>query len=80
MSQRTLLVVEDDPGLQEAIVDTLALSGYHCLTADCGEAALVVLQRQKVDMIISDVQMRSEERRVGKECLHLCRSRWSPYH
>ena len=24
--------------------------------------------------------MRSEERRVGKECLHACRSRWSPYH
>ena len=21
-----------------------------------------------------------EERRVGKECLRLCRSRWSPYH
>ena len=25
-------------------------------------------------------EMRSEERRVGKECLRLCRSRWSPYH
>ena len=24
--------------------------------------------------------MRSEERRVGKECSELCRSRWSPYH
>ena len=23
---------------------------------------------------------RSEERRVGKECLFRCRSRWSPYH
>ena len=23
---------------------------------------------------------RSEERRVGKECPQLCRSRWSPYH
>ena len=23
---------------------------------------------------------RSEERRVGKECLSQCRSRWSPYH
>ena len=23
---------------------------------------------------------RSEERRVGKECAGLCRSRWSPYH
>ena len=26
------------------------------------------------------VQIRSEERRVGKECTVLCRSRWSPYH
>ena len=24
--------------------------------------------------------LRSEERRVGKECLSVCRSRWSPYH
>src|SRR3546814_18912607 len=24
--------------------------------------------------------IRSEERRVGKECVSLCRSRWSPYH
>ena len=24
--------------------------------------------------------VRSEERRVGKECACLCRSRWSPYH
>ena len=23
---------------------------------------------------------RSEERRVGKECWSMCRSRWSPYH
>ena len=27
-----------------------------------------------------EVYSRSEERRVGKECLRLCRSRWSPYH
>ena len=27
-----------------------------------------------------DTDGRSEERRVGKECLRLCRSRWSPYH
>jgi molybdopterin synthase catalytic subunit len=25
-------------------------------------------------------EARSEERRVGKECRRLCRSRWSPYH
>ena len=27
-----------------------------------------------------ETRARSEERRVGKECLRLCRSRWSPYH
>src|SRR3546814_12169289 len=26
------------------------------------------------------VGLRSEERRVGKECVSTCRSRWSPYH
>ena len=25
-------------------------------------------------------RVRSEERRVGKECMVQCRSRWSPYH
>src|SRR3546814_21080603 len=25
-------------------------------------------------------QLRSEERRVGQECVSTCRSRWSPYH
>ena len=29
---------------------------------------------------IVTARSRSEERRVGKECLRLCRSRWSPYH
>src|SRR3546814_13163713 len=29
---------------------------------------------------IASVAARSEERRVGKECVSTCRSRWSPYH
>src|SRR3546814_15850867 len=28
----------------------------------------------------SRFRTRSEERRVGKECVSTCRSRWSPYH
>ena len=30
--------------------------------------------------VIADYTDRSEERRVGKECVSTCRSRWSPYH
>src|SRR3546814_16415164 len=29
---------------------------------------------------IAPAIVRSEERRVGKECVRTCRSRWSPYH
>src|SRR3546814_15240937 len=29
---------------------------------------------------IGEAVARSEERRVGKECVSTCRSRWSPYH
>ena len=29
---------------------------------------------------VTAIDTRSEERRVGKECVFLCRSRWSPYH
>ena len=28
----------------------------------------------------AEFDFRSEERRVGKECTSVCRSRWSPYH
>ena len=31
-------------------------------------------------MLQSHIDLRSEERRVGKECRIGCRSRWSPYH
>ena len=36
------------------------------------------LRKAKVDSRVRAV--RSEERRVGKECRLTCRSRWSPYH
>ena len=35
--------------------------------------------RQKIQMAKTPM-LRSEERRVGKECGQMCRSRWSPYH
>ena len=31
-------------------------------------------------IVSQELLVRSEERRVGKECAILCRSRWSPYH
>src|SRR3546814_14164609 len=41
------------------------------------EAGMAV--EEAADDIVFDPP-RSEERRVGKECVRTCRSRWSPYH
>jgi len=57
MSTSKILVVEDDAGLREALVDTLLLAGYQCIDADSGEAALLHLQKHAVDLVVSDVQM-----------------------
>ena len=57
MTQSKILVVEDDEGLREALVDTLHLAGYQCVEADSGEAALLLLKNHAVDLVVSDVQM-----------------------
>ena len=57
MAQSKVLIVEDDEGLREALVDTLALAGYEWLEADCAEDALVKLKSNAVDIVVSDVQM-----------------------
>src|SRR3546814_18339816 len=55
----------------------------HCLDSEAlffgpigqqpsAEQPLLLARKQRV--------ARSEERRVGKECVSTCRSRWSPYH
>ncbi|WP_162046864.1 sigma-54-dependent transcriptional regulator [Vibrio taketomensis] len=57
MAQSKVLIVEDDEGLREALVDTLALAGYEWLEADSAEDALVKLKANTVDIVVSDVQM-----------------------
>ena len=60
---------------------------------DLGEAERIALSRSIVELLdhwgVQDKDQvtllglppdRSEERRVGKECGVMCRSRWSPYH
>ena len=61
-----LIVLHGGPGL-----DHHEFADYLDPVCDNGVRLLLVDQR---------AQGRSEERRVGKECPQLCRSRWSPYH
>src|SRR3546814_8314496 len=51
-----------------------------------GQAARGLPRRDLIQRFLSEnpqrreSKSRSEERRVGKECVSTCRSRWSPYH
>src|SRR3546814_2429673 len=69
---------------------------HHHGGIDGGERAIRILGKvlvaRRVEQVVGDALMfeghhragdgdsRSEERRVGKECVSTCRSRWSPYH
>ena len=41
---------------------------------------IVILNLMPLKITTETDLVRSEERRVGKECASMCRSRWSPYH
>ena len=44
------------------------------------DALIAAIHTAFINLPESTRVVRSEERRVGKECYALCRSRWSPYH
>jgi two-component system response regulator FlrC len=76
MPQLPILVVEDDDALREALIDTLELARYSVLTATDGEAALAILARERVGLVLSDVQMQPMDgetllRRIKLELPHL---------
>src|SRR3546814_5870812 len=56
-----------------------------CSSDLCQHVAALVIGPQPIDRRGRSGRghlqvIRSEERRVGKECVSTCRSRWSPYH
>lgn len=73
MSQSSILVVEDDAPLREALCETLNIAGYHTLEADDGRSAVEMLASQAVDMVVSDVQMKHMD---GHALLQQVKSKW----
>src|SRR3546814_13079443 len=52
---------------------------FSFITGELGRCGRVTISGERmVDPLA--IARRSEERRVGKECVSTCRSRWSPYH
>ena len=52
-----ILLVEDDNNLREIYEARLQAEGYQIVSANDGEAALVVAKNEKPDLVISDVMM-----------------------
>ena len=53
----TILVIEDDRDLREALADTLELSDFNVKQAESAEIALHIIAAQTIDMVVSDVNM-----------------------
>jgi PAS domain S-box-containing protein len=52
-----VLVVEDDPGVRQFIVECLEMSGYQVTQADNGQAAIALLDEMQPDLMIVDFLM-----------------------
>ncbi len=72
MSAAQILIVEDDATLRRALCDTIELGGYSVVDAVNGKDALVKLDRNHIDLVISDVQMDEMD---GTELLQAVRRR-----
>lgn len=57
MMKVQLLVVDDEPELRETLRRHYRLQGYDVAVAENGREALEVMARQRVDLVVSDIQM-----------------------
>lgn len=53
----SILIVDDDPSMAVTLADVLQVKGFDVRTAPSGGAALKVLQRAPVDVLLTDVRM-----------------------
>ena len=58
MTEQTVLIVEDDKNLGQALSDTLELAGMQTIHVTDGQAALNIINNQDIALIVSDVQMK----------------------
>src|SRR3546814_17531388 len=78
----TFVVTHRDTSLNAGTVCGISIL-YTCCTVSsrlCMVANSSRVHLQASNTFLNAAAVRSEERRVGKESVSTCRSRWSPYH
>ncbi|HAT31878.1 MAG TPA: two-component system response regulator [Janthinobacterium sp.] len=69
----TLLCVDDEPNILSSLRRLFRAKGYRVLTAEGGAAGLLLLETEKVDLVISDMRMPEMD---GAQFLAQVRQRW----
>jgi two-component system chemotaxis response regulator CheY len=58
VSNKTILIADDSPAMRAMLVSTIeSLGDYHIVEASSGFEALRLLPREKVDLILTDINM-----------------------
>lgn len=57
MDTRLILVVDGDMAVRQSLIDLLSLEGYEVDGAEDAEAALLLLEQRRYDLVIADVRM-----------------------
>ena len=68
----TILVVDDETGLRKALLFDFKRKGFNVLDAENGAVALEIIEKQKIDLVLTDVRM---PRGGGIELLEKLKSR-----
>src|SRR3546814_3556387 len=82
---RAVIRYFERPWMQSNTLEGFILQGYLFdsmarLRRDAMNGSLFGMTNWAYIFSKANAESRSEERRVGKECVSTCRSRWSPYH
>ena len=52
-----VLIVDDDPSIREIMSQFLIEADFQCITAECGGDALAIMDKKKVEVVITDINM-----------------------
>ena len=52
-----ILVVEDDVDIAKLLINFLAKSGFKAKSANCAEAAEVILKNNEIDLVLTDIKL-----------------------
>ncbi|SDH60647.1 HD domain-containing phosphohydrolase [Propionivibrio dicarboxylicus] len=69
----TVLLVDDEPNILSSLRRLLRPTGYRTITAESGRAGLEILEKEHVDLVISDMRMPEMD---GARFLEEVRNRW----